>query len=108
MLDQVINVSDLVIERPIGSAHPNYPSMIYPCNYGYLKDTTGGDGNEIDIWVGSNAQNELNGIICTVDKLKKDCEIKLLIGCCEDEIKKILDFHNSSEFISGILVRRDS
>lgn len=42
---------DLRIDRPIGTAHPDWPDMIYQVNYGFLPDTAGGDGEAIDAYV---------------------------------------------------------
>ena len=41
-----------------------------------------------------------------IDLMKKDSEIKLLIGCTEEEMKTVYNFHNDSEFMKGILIRR--
>ncbi len=41
----------LVIDRPLGSAHPRYPELIYPLNYGYIPDTVSDDGEEIDVYL---------------------------------------------------------
>jgi len=35
----------------------------------------------------------LTGILCTFDTLKRDTEIKLLIGCTEEDVQIIKDFH---------------
>ena len=37
----------------------------------------------------------------------KVSEIKLLIGCTKEETKTVYDFHNESEFMKGILIRRE-
>ena len=42
------------------------------------------DGGGIDVWKGT-AGNIIDAIICTVDLIKKDSEIKILFGCGEDE-----------------------
>ena len=42
---------DVVIDRPMGSAHPRHPDMIYPVNYGFLPGVPGGDGEEQDAYV---------------------------------------------------------
>ena len=39
--------------------------------------------------------------------MKKDSEIKLLIGCSDEEMKLIYEFHNRSEYMKGILIRRN-
>ena len=107
-LDTLVAQSDFVIESPQGSAHARYPSCIYPYDYGYLLDTMSSDGLEIDVWRGSDALSSPVGIIVTVDLVKRDSEIKLLIGCTDDETEIILQFHNNSEYQKGILIRRPS
>ena len=104
-IDKLVEGSQIVIDRPKGSTHPKYPDTVYPVAYGYLKDTQTMDGGGIDVWVGSEAKKAV-GIICTVDLLKRDSEIKILIGCNESETQSIYRFHNASEFMKGILIRR--
>ena len=41
----------IVIDRPLGSAHPKHDDIIYLVNYGYIPDTLGGDGEEIDVYL---------------------------------------------------------
>src|SRR5512137_2080542 len=84
-LDSLLRSAQIVIDRPRGSTHPRYPSYIYPLDYGYLEGTSAGDGQEIDVWRGSLPDKKLDAIVCTVDLLKEDAEIKLLVGCTEDE-----------------------
>ena len=42
---------DILIDRPLGSAHPDYPSMIYPVNYGFVPSVEGGDGEPQDVYL---------------------------------------------------------
>ncbi len=53
-LDELVNKSEIVIDRPKGSKHPKFPDFIYPVDYGYLKDTASMDGPGIDVWIGSD------------------------------------------------------
>ena len=48
----------------------------------------------------------LIAIACTIDMKKKDAEIKLIIGCTEEEIGIIEEFHNS-RYQSAIIIRRE-
>ena len=105
-LDELIRSSSIVIDRPKGSAHPRYPHLIYPVDYGYLNNTAAMDGDGIDVWQGSLPEKTLDAIVCTVDLLKRDSEIKLLLGCTEEEKQLILRQHNDSHYMKGILVRR--
>ena len=104
-LDTIIAASEIIIDRPKGSVHPRFPDMRYPFDYGYLKGTSSGDGNEIDVCLGTSSDKRLVAVICTVDTRKKDTEVKLLIGCTEEEIKIIDSFFNSI-LMAGLLIRR--
>ena len=105
-LDQLMASSRLVIDRPKGTAHPRYPDMIYPLDYGYLADTTAMDGGSIDVWAGSDPARGLDAVMVTVDLVKRDSEIKLLIGCTEEEKQLVWHQHNDSESMKGMLIRR--
>jgi inorganic pyrophosphatase len=83
---QIFTSSELVIDRPGGSRHPRFPDIQYPVDYGYLKGTTGGDGQGIDVFAGSSNERAIVGICCTVDAIKRDTEIKILYACSNEEI----------------------
>ena len=105
-LDTLLEATEIVIDRPEGSNHPKYPNIEYPLDYGYLAGTSGGDGNEIDIWYGSDNSKNLVAVICTVDSLKNDTEMKLLLGCTNQDIETIDQFHNSGQYMSGLVIKR--
>lgn len=105
-VDTLVNESKVVIDRPKGTHHPRFSSIVYPVDYGYLENTTSPDGNSIDVYRGTASFEKVDAIVCTVDLMKKDSEIKLLINCTPEEKKKILDFHNESEYMKGILIER--
>lgn len=104
-IDELVNNSEIVIDRPKGTSHPKYPDFIYRVDYGYLKDTTSMDGAGIDVWVGSG-EKKADAIMCIVDLMKKDSEIKILIGCTEEEKQTVYETHNESPFMKGVLIRR--
>ena len=93
-LENLISTNSIIIDRPKGEPHPRYPDNVYPLDYGYLENTTTSDGGGIDVWMGSLNIKNLTGILCTFDKIKRDAEIKLLIGCTQEDIKIIRNFHN--------------
>ncbi len=104
-LDKLAADSEIVIDRPKGTAHPKYPDFIYKVDYRYLKGTSSMDGAGIDVWVGSG-EKKIDAIMCIVDLMKKDSEIKILIGCTEEEKKIIYETHNETRFMKGVLIRR--
>ncbi|MCL2299744.1 MAG: inorganic pyrophosphatase [Firmicutes bacterium] len=105
-LDLLVDEHELVLDRPRGSAHPRYTDFVYPLDYGYLRGTASSDGGGIDVWRGSSDAGVV-AVMVTVDMVKRDSEIKILLGCTEDELELVNQAHNHSEFMKGILVRRD-
>ena len=105
-LEQLVASAKLVIDRPKGTRHPNFPKIVYPLDYGYLEGTASMDGGGIDVWRGSLEGGRIVGVICTVDLLKKDSEIKILIGCTPEEIAILCRFHNADETMKGALILR--
>ncbi len=104
-LDELVSSSEIIIDRPKGTAHPKYPDFIYRVDYGYLKDTKSMDGAGIDVWVGTD-EKRIDAIMCIVDLMKRDSEIKLLIGCTEEEKNIIYETHNETQYMKGVIIRR--
>jgi inorganic pyrophosphatase len=92
-LHELLATHVIAIDRPAGSAHPRYADLIYPLAYGYLENTSAGDGAGMDVWIGSSHSKTLTGILCTFDRLKCDAEIKLLIGCTHDDVETVQGFN---------------
>lgn len=67
-----------VMDRPLGSAHPRYPEMIYPVNYGYVPGVIAGDNEEQDVYVlGPTEPLEVfDGVVIAVIHRFDDCEDK--------------------------------
>ena len=105
-LDELVENSEIIIDRPKGTTHPKYPDFIYKVDYGYLKNTSSMDGDGIDVWVGSDTRRQLDAIMCIVDLTKRDSEIKILIGCTKEEKEIVYNTHNETEFMKGILIKR--
>jgi inorganic pyrophosphatase len=106
-LDRLVATSEVVIDRPKGTRHPKYSDMLYEVDYGYLKNTSSMDGGGIDVWRGTDPGQEIDAVMCIVDLMKRDSEIKILIGCKQDEKDKIYQMHNGSECMKGILILRN-
>lgn len=105
-MDTIFLSSDLKIDRPKGSTHFKYPNLVYPVDYGFLSDTTGSDQSPIDVFKGSLSCYQVQAVAVSADILKKDCEVKVLVGCTEQEVKDILMFLNQTEFQKAILINR--
>lgn len=106
-LDALLARTEVVVDRPRHTSHPEYDEMVYPLDYGYLAGTTSSDGSGIDVWVGESGQHHVVGVVCTVDLIKHDVEVKLLLGCTSHEMQQILTFLNKGDAMGAYLVRRD-
>ena len=105
-LDRLISSHKIIIDRPKGTAHPKYKDIIYNVDYGYLENTKSMDDEGIDIYVGSKKDKVADCIICIVDLLKSECEIKILLGCSEEEKQTIYQNLNNNPNMKGILINR--
>lgn len=105
-IDKLVRESEIVIDRPKGSVHPRYPNFLYKVDYGYLKNTSSMDGGGVDIWKGTAPEQKVDAIICIVDLLKRDSEIKILMGCTEAEKDIVYKTHNETEYMKGIMIQR--
>lgn len=105
-IDRIVSESKIIIDRPKGSVHPKFSDFIYRVDYGYLVNTSSMDGDGIDVWVGTDERKQVDAIMCIVDLMKRDSEIKILIGCTENEKEFIYQTHNKTDYMKGILIRR--
>lgn len=100
----------VIIDRPLGFSHPNYPDLIYPINYGYLPDIIGGDGEEQDAYLlGVNLPiEEFEGKVIAIIHRENDCENKLVVAPSDSSFtdEEILNAVNFQEkFFKIKLVR---
>ena len=105
-LEKLVHENEIIIDRPKGTRHPKYNKMVYVADYGYIKNTKSMDDGGIDIFVGSDPGKKIDAIICTIDLLKNDSEIKILLGCTQSEQTAINDFLNDSEYMKALLITR--
>lgn len=105
-LEKLVADHTVVIDRPKDQAHPHFPDMIYPLDYGYLDGTQTLDGSGIDVWLGSGSRHRLDGVVMTVDLKKQDAEIKILLGCGAADVEKILSFLCKNELPAMAILRK--
>lgn len=96
----------VVMDRPVGTAHPKHPEVIYPINYGYVDGIIGGDGEEQDVYVLGETKpiEKFDGVIVAVVHRYDDDECKW-VACkpnekytaeqIENAIRFQEQFHNS-------------
>ncbi|MDR2776736.1 MAG: hypothetical protein LBB17_01675 [Puniceicoccales bacterium] len=101
----LIHKYGITVDRPKGTSHPRFPDLIYPIDYGFINNTQSQDGEGIDIFIGDNGGAGIVGIICTVDSVNGDSEVKVLYHCTEENIRTALKMMNNGP-MRGILMKR--
>lgn len=105
-LDDLVSCCEVAVDRPRGCLHPRYPAAIYPLDYGHLTGTHSGDGHEVDLFRGSAEGTGVVGVFLTVDLLKRDLEVKLLLDRTPQEVDLVGRFLEESLHLSPRLVPR--
>lgn len=96
MIGDIVTV---VVDRPLGTYHPEYKEMFYPVNYGYIEGVIAADGEEQDAYILGVEEPvaEFTGKIIAIVHRFDDVEEKWVV-CPEDrefskeEIAKQIDF----------------
>lgn len=104
-VDTIYLSSDFVLTQAKDSFHPKYPNLQYPCDYGILKTLSTEKEETISCFKGSNGKSPDVIVVCA-DILKKDLEVKILIGVSEQEEEDILHFLNQTDFQKSIVIHR--
>src|SRR5690625_7244652 len=86
-LDELVATSEVRVDRPAGQPHPDFPELIYPFDYGCLAATTGGDGAEIDVWIGSLTELTVTAVACKIGRAS--CRERVLMAVHVEGSKQI-------------------
>ena len=87
------------VDRALGSAHPKYPDLIYPINYGYIESMIAPDGDPQDAYIlgVAEAVDSLCGVVLAIIVRRNDVESKLIVApkgmsFSDEEILAAVDF----------------
>lgn len=71
----------VVIDRPLGSIHPEHPTIQYPVNYGYVPGIIGGDGERQDVYVFDMNEpiKQMTGFVIGIIHRRNDSEDKWIV-----------------------------
>lgn len=72
----------VVIDRPLGSTHPEHDDIVYELNYGFVPEVMGGDGEAQDAYVIGVDEpiTELDGVVIAIIDRKDDVEDKWVVA----------------------------
>ena len=101
------------IDRPLGSAHPNHPDLIYPVNYGEVVGIHAPDGDWQDVYVlGVNeALSTFTGRRIAVIHRRDDVETKWVLapeGMTFTEAEIMAAVHFQEQYFDSYCVMEES
>ena len=89
----------VIIDRPLGTHHPNHPDIFYTVNYGYVEGTIAQDGEEQDAYILGidKPLKEFTGIVLAIVHRLNDVEDKWIVvpegvSFTKEEIIKQVEF----------------
>lgn len=93
------NEVTVYIDRPLGTKHPKHEDIIYPINYGYIKEFIALDGEYQDAYV-IGVDESLTifiGTVIAIINRTNDNEDKLIVArkdsnYSDEEIKEFINF----------------
>ncbi len=104
-VDTLYSTGDFKLVSPKGSKHKIYPSLIYPCDYGYVETLY--DENEKAMEVFRSEHGDMvEAIVVCADIISKQFEVKALVGLNEEECMEVLHFLNCTDLQKAVLLRR--
>lgn len=100
----------VVVDRPLGSTHPNHSDIFYDVNYGFVPDVMGGDGEAQDAYIlgVDEPVSEFDGVVVAIIHRLDDEEDKWVVaprGCelSDEEIISKTEFQE--KFFTTELIR---
>ena len=96
------------MDRPLGTKHPKH-GFIYPINYGYIPNTTSGDGEELDAYILGEFEplDTFNGKVIAIIRRTNDNDDKLVVtngkNYSDDAIRALTEFQE--QYFESIIIR---
>ena len=106
-VDTLYSCGDFKMTNPKGSSHAIYPSLTYPCDYGYVKTLDSDIETPLEVFKG-NKDNKVKAVVLCADIINKRFEVKTLVGVDDEECEHILSFLNCTDYQKSVFIKRGS
>ncbi|MBR4470443.1 MAG: Inorganic pyrophosphatase [Erysipelotrichaceae bacterium] len=104
-VDTLYSSGDFKLVNKKGSAHKAYPSLTYPCDFGYVETLSSDTDSPMEVFR-SRKSDTVDAIVICADIIDKRFEVKALVGLNEDECQEVLHFLNCTDYQKSVLLRR--
>ncbi|MDD6560626.1 MAG: Inorganic pyrophosphatase [Lactimicrobium massiliense] len=107
-VDTLFLSGKLALTKKKGEAHDTFRNLVYPTDYGHLGDTKSTTAEGVSVYAGSGDRSQITALVVAADILTKELDVKMLIGCTEEEVMAVLRFLNQTDFQKTVLIRRSN
>lgn len=104
-VDTLYSSGDFKLTNEKGSVHKNYPSLKYPCDFGYVKTLNSDSDMPMEVFK-SDGGKKVDAIALCADILNKRFEVKALVGLSDEEQEAVLHFLNCTDYQKSVLIKR--
>ena len=104
-VDTLYSSGDFKLICKKGSTHKVYPSLTYPCDFGYVETLSSDTDSPMEVFR-SRKSDTVDAIVICADIIEKRFEVKALVGLSEDECLEVLHFLNCTDYQKAVLLRR--
>jgi inorganic pyrophosphatase len=106
-VDTLFLSGNLQMMKHKGEVHPTFRNLIYPVDYGKITDTKSAEDG-VSVYAGSEDRDQITAVVVAADILTKELDVKLLVGCTDEETDAVLRFLNQTDYQKTVLIRRGS
>ena len=104
-VDTLYSSGDLKIANKRDTNHKNYPSLKYPCDFGFVKTLDAENETTMEVFKSNNGK-KVDAIALCADILNKRFEVKALVGLSDEEQEAVLHFLNCTDYQKAVLIQR--
>ena len=104
-VDTLYSSGDFKVTNKKGTNHIAYPSLVYPCDYGYVKTLSSDSETPMEVFKAPGGKR-VEAIVLCADIINKKFEVKALVGLDEQEIEAVLRFLNCTDYQKSVIIFR--
>lgn len=104
-VDTLYSSGDFKVTNKEGSNHKDYPSLTYPCDFGYVKTLDSSNETPLEVFK-SKQGKRVDAIALCADIINKRFEVKALVGLDDQLCEKVLHFLNCTDYQKSVLIKR--
>ena len=104
-VDTLYSSGDFKVTFKKGSAHKTYPSLTYPCDFGYVETLANDTDSPMEVFRSAKSDT-VDAIVICADIINKRFEVKALVGLSEEECLEVLHFLNCTDYQKSVLLKR--